>query len=253
MRALTARPGEAGTVRLQEVPEPAGEDGLLLVDGLLLGVCGTDREIAAGAFGAAPEGKKQLVIGHESMGRVREAPGQSGFAPGDLVVGVVRHPDPEPCAQCAAGEYDRCANGRYTERGVQGRDGYGAERYRLQPAFAMKVDPSLGDCGVLLEPSSIIAKAFEQIAHIADAREIWQPRSALVLGAGPIGLLAALGCAQRGIELHVLDRVTTGPKPVLVRRLGGSYHHDTGSLADGYDLTLECRPRLADRHDHPAA
>lgn len=104
----------------------------------------------------------------------------------------------------------------------------------------MKIPDSVGGCGVLTEPTSIIAKAFEQIGHIADQREIWQPRTALVLGAGPIGLLAALACSQRGIELHVLDRVTDGPKPDLVQRLGGRYHHDTDSLADGYDLTLEC-------------
>lgn len=240
MRALTASPEKPGSARLADVPEPPGEDGLLLADGLLLGICGTDREIAAGAFGTAPEGKSELIIGHESLGRVREAPGQNGFEPGDLVAGLVRHPDPEPCAQCAAGEYDLCTNGRYTERGVVGRDGYGSEQWRLQPAFAVKIPDSLGECGVLTEPASIIAKAFEQIGHVADQREVWQPRSALVLGAGPIGLLAALACAQRGIEPHVLDRVTTGPKPDLVRRLGGQYHHDAGSLTGGYDLALEC-------------
>lgn len=124
-----------------------------------------------------------------------------------------------------------CTNGRYTERGVVGQNGYGAERYRLRPAYAMKIPGSVGDCGVLTEPASIVAKAFEQIGHIADQREIWQPRAALVLGAGPIGLLAALSCAQGGIELHVLDKVSCGPKPDLVRRLGGRYHSDTGSLA----------------------
>lgn len=104
-----------------------------------------------------------------------------------------------------------CTNGRYTERGVVGQNGYGAERYRLRPAYAMKIPGSVGDCGVLTEPASIVAKAFEQIGHIADQREIWQPRAALVLGAGSIGLLAALSCAQRGIELHVLDKVSSGP------------------------------------------
>lgn len=240
MRALVAAPARPGSAGLRDVPEPPEDDGLLLVDGLLLGVCGTDREIEAGSFGSAPEGRSDLLIGHESLGRVREAPANSGFQRGDLVTGLVRHPDPVPCAQCSAGEYDLCTNGRYTERGVVGRDGYGSERWRVQPAFAMKIPDSLGDCGVLAEPASIIAKAFEQIGHVSDQREVWEPRTALVLGAGPIGLLAALACTQRGIEAHVLDRVTSGPKPDLVRRLGGRYHHDTGSLAEGYDLTLEC-------------
>ena len=99
---------------------PRPGPGELLVDGLALGVCGTDREIAAGEYGWAPPGRERLVIGHESLGRVREAPAGSGFEAGDLVVGVVRRPDPVPCGACARGEFDMCRNGRLHRARHQG-------------------------------------------------------------------------------------------------------------------------------------
>jgi glucose 1-dehydrogenase len=133
-----------------------------------------------------------------------------------------------------------CRNGRYTERGIKERDGYGSERYRIHPEFAVKVDPSLERVGVLLEPASILAKAWEQIERIG-RRATWKPRRVLVTGAGPIGLLAALMGVQRGLEVHVLDRVTAGPKPGLVRDLGATYHTGTvkEACADS-DIVLEC-------------
>src|SRR5690606_11408018 len=153
---------------------------------------------------------------------VIEAPDDCGLQPGDLVVGIVRHPDPVPCPNCAVGEWDMCRNGRYTEHGIKQLDGFGAERYRLDPAFAVKLDPGLDRVGVLLEPASVLAKAWEHIEAIG-RRARWEPRRALVTGAGPIGLLAALMGVQRGLEVHVVDIVTEGPKPGLVRELGATY------------------------------
>ena len=118
MRALTVIPLQAGSAEISEVEDPQPGPGELLVDGLALGVCGTDREIAAGEYGWAPPGRERLVLGHESLGRVLEAPEGSDFSPGDLVVGIVRRPDPEPCPACARGEFDMCRNGNYTERGI---------------------------------------------------------------------------------------------------------------------------------------
>ena len=106
------------------------------------------------------------MIGHESLGRVLEAPTGSGFTVGDLAVGFVRRPDPVPCPSCAIGEWDMCHNGRYTERGINGRHGYGSERYRIHPRFAVRVDPALGDLGVLVEPASVVAKAWDHIERI---------------------------------------------------------------------------------------
>src|SRR5436305_9214181 len=127
MRALTVIPLCKDSLAVCDVPDPQPGDGDLLVDGLAVGVCGTDKEIAAGDYGWAPPGRDRLVLGHESLGRVREAPEGSGFAAGDLVVGVVRRPDPVPCGACAHGQFDMCRNGRYTERGIKQIDGYGSE------------------------------------------------------------------------------------------------------------------------------
>jgi threonine dehydrogenase-like Zn-dependent dehydrogenase len=240
MRALTVTPGVAGSALLVDLPEPSPEPGTLLVQGLALGVCGTDLEIIRGEYGWAPPGRDRLILGHESLGRVLDAPPGSGFAEGDLVVGIVRHPDPVPCVNCAVGEWDMCRNGQYTEHGIKQIDGFGAERYRLDPKFAVKLDPSLARVGVLMEPASILAKAWEHIEAIG-RRARWQPRRALVTGAGPIGLLAALMGRQRGLEVTVLDIVTEGPKPGLVRDLGAHYVNGLmDDICSDADVILEC-------------
>ena len=223
MRALTVTPGVAGSGALRDLPEPDTDEGDVLVAVEAVGVCGTDREILAGEYGTAPEGQDVLVLGHESLGRVLEAPPASGLREGDLVVGIVRHPDPVPCANCAAGEWDMCRNGRYTEHGIRGLHGFARERYRSGPSHLVRVDEALGRLGVLLEPASVVAKAWEHIEAVG-SRAVWSPRRALVTGAGPIGLLAALLAAQRGLEVHVVDLVEDGPKPDLVRALGATYH-----------------------------
>ena len=242
MRAITVIPGVPDSARLDDIAEPSSDDGVVLVRTLALGVCGTDREIVSGEYGEAPSGSRRLVLGHESFGEVIEAPPSSGFSAGDFVVGIVRRPDPVPCPACAAGEWDMCRNGRYTERGIKGRHGYGAERFRVEPEFAVKIDLALGLYGVLMEPASIVAKAWDHIERIGQRFNAWRPQRLLVTGSGPIGLLAALLGAQRGYEVHVLDRHTDGPKPQLIRDLGG--HHHAGSLEDAAaieaDVVIEC-------------
>lgn len=228
MRALTVTPLEAGTLAVTDVPDPAASDGAVLVEGLALGVCGTDREIADGAYGWAPAGRDRLVIGHESLGRVLEAPEGSGFDAGDLVAGVVRRPDPVPCGACARGHFDMCRNGEYTERGIKQIDGFGSEQWRIEPEYAVRLDPALGRTGVLLEPTSVVAKAWDQIERVGN-RSWFEPQRVLVTGAGPIGLLAALLGTQRGLDVHVLDLVTDGLKPELVRALGATYHSESVS------------------------
>ncbi|MEU7911670.1 glucose 1-dehydrogenase [Microbispora bryophytorum] len=231
MRALTVIPLQKDSLAVTEVPDPELGEGDLLVEGLAAGVCGTDKEIAAGEYGWAPPGRDRLVIGHESLGRVRQAPSGSGFAPGDLVVGVVRRPDPVPCGACAHGQFDMCRNGRYTERGIKELDGYASQSWVVEPDYAVRLDPGLADVGMLLEPTSVVAKAWDEIEKVG-ARAWFAPTTALVTGAGPVGLLAALLGVQRGLEVHVLDRVTDGPKPALVRDLGAVYHcGDAGEVA----------------------
>jgi threonine dehydrogenase-like Zn-dependent dehydrogenase len=223
MRALTVIPGKPDSLDVAQVPDPEPDPSELLVQGLALGVCGTDREIAAGEYGWAPPGEQRLVLGHESLGRVLEAPAGTPFAAGDLVVGIVRRPDPEPCGACARGEFDMCRNGRYTERGIKQIDGFGSQQWTVEADYAVRLDPRLEVVGVLLEPATVVAKAWEHIERIG-ARAWFAPRRVLVTGAGPIGLLAALLSAARGLEVHVLDRVEGGLKPRLVEALGASYH-----------------------------
>src|ERR1043166_6825530 len=162
MRALTVQPGVAGSLELEEFRIPPADRGAVLVRAVALGVCGTDRDIIAGEYGESPPGHRRLIIGHESLGRVEEAPADSGLKAGALVVGIVRHPDPVPCASCAAGEWDMCRNGRFTEHGIKALDGFGSELYRLEPDFVVPVDESLGLLGVLVEPASVVAKAWDQ-------------------------------------------------------------------------------------------
>jgi glucose 1-dehydrogenase len=238
MRAMTMTTGKPDSAAVGEVAEPPATDGSILVEGLLTGICGTDIELVSGAFGSGRPGSDQLVIGHESLGRVLEAPDGSGFSPGDLVAGVVRRPDPEPCPACARGEWDFCRNGRYTERGIKEMDGYGAERWRVDPYFATPVPEQLGHLGVLVEPASILAKAWEQVDRVA-SRSWFGPEHVLVTGAGPIGLLAALIATQRGYGVHVFDRVKDGPKPELVRALGGTYLTDLADLTVTPDVVIE--------------
>jgi len=239
MKAMSVIPGRRGSARIADAPDPPPAEGSVLAEGLLAGICGTDAEIMLGQ-GLPPDGGDRLVIGHESLGRVLEAPPDARVRPGDLVVGVVRRPDPVPCPACAAGQWDFCANGQYSERGITGLDGYGATRWRVDPRFAVKVPDRLADLGVLTEPASVVAKAWEQIDLIA-ARAPRRARVALVAGAGPIGMLAALLGVQRGYQVHVFDRVTAGPKPSLVAALGATYHHGPLSRLDlRPDVALEC-------------
>lgn len=240
MRALVVHPGVPDSLELTDMQEPAEQGGGVLVDGVAVGLCGTDVEIVTGQYGQAPPGEQVLVLGHENLGRVREAPAGSGLHAGDLVVGIVRRPDPVPCPACATGQWDMCRNGQYTEHGIKGLHGFARERWRADPDALVTLDASLGDLGVLLEPTTIVAKAWQQITRIGE-RAWWNPKVAVVTGAGPVGLLAALLAVQQGLEVHVFDLVTDGPKPDLVRRLGASYHTeslpDSGVLADAL---VEC-------------
>jgi len=240
MKAITVEPKKPGSARYEEFPEPGLNEGSILVEGVAVGVCGTDVEIVEGKYGWAPPGQTRLVLGHESLGRVIDPGPYSALKKGDLVVGIVRRPDPVPCPNCAVGEWDMCRNGKYTERGIKEIHGFMSERWRIEPEYAIKVDASLGILGVLLEPMTVITKAIEQV-FLAGQRAFWEPRTALVTGAGPIGLLAALRLSVRNIQVHVLDRVETGLKPELVRALGATYH--TGRVADldfDPDVIIEC-------------
>jgi threonine dehydrogenase-like Zn-dependent dehydrogenase len=240
MRAIAIIPGRPETAGVIGLPEPPYSDGSMLVQTRLIGMCGTDLEIALEGYGMPPPGEERLVLGHESLGEVIEAPEGSGFESGDLVVGIVRRPDPLLCPACAADEWDMCRNGRFVERGIKEYHGYGCERFRIDPHFAVQIDSQLGDTGVLLEPAAVVAKAWEQVERIG-SRSWFDPRIALITGAGPVGLLAALLARQRGLETHVVDLVNKGVKPSLVADLGAQYHNvPVVDLQIEPDIVIEC-------------
>jgi threonine dehydrogenase-like Zn-dependent dehydrogenase len=237
MKALAITPGDPSSLGVREIKEPGGEDGVLL-ESCRVGVCGTDLEIASGAYGEAPPHAEFLVLGHECVARVLD-PGGARLREGEWVVPMVRHPDPVPCYSCARGEWDMCRNGLYTEHGIKGIHGFARERFAL-PENRLVPAGELGPRAVLVEPASILAKAWEQVEAVG-GRTHWEPRAVLVVGAGPIGLMGALLAIQRGLEVHVLDKVDRGRKPEAVSRLGVNYlSGDVAELPERYDVVLEC-------------
>jgi threonine dehydrogenase-like Zn-dependent dehydrogenase len=135
-----------------------------------------------------------------------------------------------------------CRNGRYTERGIKERNGYGADYFRIESDFLVKVDPSLGIAGVLLEPTSVVAKAWDHTERIGRRSRSWRPKTLLVTGAGPVGLLAALIGVQRGLDVHLLDHSEGAVKRRLARSLGATYHAGELDDLDGLkpDILMEC-------------
>src|SRR5438874_2432164 len=189
---------------------------------LEVGIDGTDTEINNGEYGEVPPGSYVLVIGHEALS-VIDAVGEGvqGFAPGDLVVSTVRRPD--TCPNCQAGESDMCLFGKYTERGIKGAHGYMSDYYSDKPEFMVKIPTALRKFAVLLEPLSIVEKATGQAWKIQQ-RLLWQPTRAVVLGAGPIGILCAILLRLRGLEVHVYAK--SAPDSLqgrILNELGASY------------------------------
>jgi len=201
MRAVAVTPKKPGSARQVELPIPTVGDDMALMRVLEVGIDGTDTEINDGLYGEAPPGSDFLVIGHEALSVV-EAVGKGalGFQSGDLVVSTVRRPD--DCPNCRAGESDMCLFGNYTERGIKGAHGYMGEYYSEIPAFMVKIPPETRPYAVLLEPLSIVEKATFQAWKIQE-RMLWQPKRAVVLGAGPIGILGTILLRLRGLEVHV--------------------------------------------------
>ena len=223
MRAVVITPGTPGSARVEEVPDAPSGPGLVLVECLEVGVCGSDKLLVAGKEGAPPEGQDRLVLGHENLGRVLEAPPATPFSAGDLVMARVRHRDPVPCRQCAAGRQDHCENGRATERGITGRDGFMSERWSDHPENLTLLDPELERVGVLMEPMTVVEKGLRRAELVR--REVDAPlRRAVVTGAGPIGLLGAVLLRLRGAQVTVVDVVADGsPRAEVARALGCEY------------------------------
>jgi glucose 1-dehydrogenase len=204
VKAIAVFPGKANSVHLAELPKPSLDDVPngrgVLVKVLRVGVDGTDREINAAEYGAAPEGNDFLVIGHESFGQVEAvAPNVTALRPGDYVVATVRRPGSSIYDRI--GTYDMTTDDTYYERGINLRHGYLTEYYVDDPEYIVKIPQGLKDVGVLLEPVTVVEKGIAQAYEIQRRLRVWRPRRAAVMGAGTIGLLTTLALRLRGIEV----------------------------------------------------
>lgn len=236
MQAIAVFPGQPDSIHLADLPKPDVNDVPggrgVLVKILCVGVDGTDKEINAAEYGAAPPGYDFLVIGHESFGIV-EAVGANvtELAVGDYVVATVRRPGSSIYDRI--GQYDMTLDDTYYERGISLRHGFLTEYYVDEPEYIVRVPPGLKATGVLLEPASVIEKGIHQAYEIQRRLRVWQPKRAAVLGAGTIGLLATLALRLRGLEVCTFAR-TRPPylNSELVEQIGGCYH-------SSQDLSLE--------------
>ncbi len=246
MRALVVTPGHAASLRLVDRADPEPRENQVLLRTLALGICGSDQEIVHHSVGRLPEGSTDLVLGHEAVAQVVTAPADSGLRNGQLVVPTVRRACTCPsCLPCRSGRSDLCWSGQYRERGILELDGFGCDLFTEEPEHLVPVPDA--NIGLLLEPASVLAKALDQVWRVADARGPWQPRGALVLGAGPVGLLGALFLRQNGLETTVYDRADRGsPKACWAERIGAHYVQAGSELpvavADHapFSLVLEC-------------
>ncbi len=247
MTAISIIPG-ALAARLIERPEPsiaAGDD--VKVQMIRVGICGTDREEVAGGRAQAPDGRRELIIGHEMFGKVI-ATGEAvtRVQPGDYAVFAVRRGCGE-CLPCAMHRSDMCQTGRYKERGIWGLDGYQAEVVVDAEHYIVRVPAELADMGVLVEPLSIVEKAIAeavrlQLARLPDAPAhlAWlSNRRCLVVGLGPVGLLAALLLRLRGATVYGLDIVDEeSVRPQWLRQIGGTYVDGRQVSADRVNETV---------------
>lgn len=174
---------------------------------LRVGVDGTDKEINAAEYGAAPQGFDFLVLGHESLGRVEEV-GRSvtSLVPGDLVVATVRRPGSSLYDRI--GTYDMTTDDTYFERGINLRHGYLTEYFVDDEEYLVKVPSGLEHVGVLLEPLTVVEKGIAQAFEIQRRLRVWRPRRAAVMGAGTVGLLATLVLRLRGLDVTTFGRST---------------------------------------------
>jgi threonine dehydrogenase-like Zn-dependent dehydrogenase len=215
MKAIAVFPGQPNSVHLAELPTPSLEevpDGRgVLVRVLRCGVDGTDKEINAGEYGASPKGYDFVVLGHENFGRVEVVGDRvTELAPGDYVVTTVRRPGSSLYDRIGAS--DMTTDDTYFEHGISRLHGFLTEYYVEDPEFLVKIPQGLKEVGVLLEPLTVSEKGIAQAYEIQRRLRVWRPRRAAVLGAGTIGLFAALVLRLRGIEVTTFGRT---PKPYL--------------------------------------
>lgn len=227
MKALALTPGTT-RLRIIDVPEPQiQKPDEIKAQVLCVGICGTDREETSGGRADAPPGEKELIIGHEMLGKVVQVGKEvRDFQPGDYVVFTVRR-GCGSCAACKMFRFDMCTTGNYTERGIKGRHGFEAEYVVDQECYAIKAEKSI--ISVLTEPMSVVEKAIDEATLLQTARlpyfKGWNGATAVVAGLGPIGLLAALILSLRGAKVLGVDIVdANSPRVKIFQAFGGVYN-----------------------------
>ena len=228
MKAIAVHPGKPGSIHLEDVPKPTLDqipDGRgVLVKVLRVGVDGTDKEINAAEYGAAPPGDDFLIIGHENFGIVEEVGPNvpDTIRPDTFVVASVRRPGSSIYGKI--GLQDFTTDDVYYERGINLLHGYLTEYYVEDSDFVFPLPQTLREVGVLLEPTTVAEKGINHAFEIQRRLKVWQPRRGAILGSGTIGLLMALAARLRGLELTVFS---LPQKPYrnadLVEELGGVY------------------------------
>lgn len=244
MKAVSLVPRQSGSARCLDMEPPRRRAGDVEVRTLAVGVCGTDQEILGGLYGEAPAGAERLVLGHEACGVVER--GAGGLRGGDLVVPMVRRPCPERCWNCRAREQDMCLTGNYREHGIKGLHGFMRERFTESPTYLVGLPRPLRPVAVLMEPLSVVEKGVGQAFRL-QRRLRWRPRRALVLGAGPIGLLGALLARALGLRTTVWSLGVGPAREAWLERIGAdaldAAAHPLGELPGrlgNLDLILEC-------------
>jgi len=228
MKAIAVYPGKAHSMHLEEIPQPnvtdiPGGRGVL-VKVLRVGVDGTDKEINEALYGQAPEGEKFLITGHENFGRVVAVGPNvpSTIQPGTYVVATVRRPGHSIYDQI--GLQDMTIDDVYYERGINLRHGYLTEYYVEDAAYIVTLPATLHEVGVLLEPLTVAQKGVNQAFEIQRRFKAWQPQRAAVIGAGTIGLFAALALRLRGLEVTAYSRrIPPYFNSTLLEEIGARY------------------------------
>jgi threonine dehydrogenase-like Zn-dependent dehydrogenase len=223
MKAIVVKPGVQDSIHMRDMPDPKMKPTEIAVKMLRVGLCGTDAEINHGLYGKPPDGDEFLILGHENLGVVEEVGKKvKGWKPSDLVVSTVRRPC-GICANCKAGHNDLCNSGQYTERGIMRRHGFMAEYYVESPEYLHKIPKAVRDFAVLLEPMSVVEKGIDH-AFLIQRRLIWKPKLGVVLGGGPVGLLAAAVLRVRGLRTVVVGREPeTDLRAQIAKKLGAEY------------------------------
>lgn len=223
MKAIVVKPGEKDSIHMRDMPDPQMAPDQVAVKMLRVGLCGTDAEINHGLYGKPPEGEEFLILGHENLGVVADVGKEvTGFTPGDIVVSTVRRPCGE-CPNCEVGENDMCSSGKYQERGIMKRHGFMAEYYVESPTYLHKIPKAVEPFAVLLEPMSVVEKGIDH-AFLLQRRLVWKPKLAVVLGGGPVGLLAASVLRARGLRTVVVGREPASDlRAQIAMQLGAEY------------------------------